>query len=69
MATTHVEGEPNALRQQYWSVLYFVQGLRQALPDFSVDGQLETTEPEHALGDTHEPFDTVTPIGLSMAST
>jgi hypothetical protein len=67
--TTHVACVPYEPRQQYWSVLYLVQGLKQTLPLLRSAGQFVNTELLQALGEMQLLLVTVAPIGLSIAST
>jgi hypothetical protein len=60
---------PNAPRQQNWSVLYRVHGLRQTLPLVSPAGQLVFTASLQELGPVQLVFDVVTVMVLSIAST
>jgi hypothetical protein len=67
--TTQVCGVPKAPRQQNWSVLYLVQGLRQDPPLRRSALQFVRGASLHRLGDTQLPLDTVSPMGLSKPST
>ena len=62
-------GSPKAPRQQNWSVLYLVQGLRQDPPLRRSLLQLVSGALLHVLGETQLPFETVSPMGLSKPST
>ncbi len=60
---------PKAPRQQNWSLLNTVQGLKQSGPSCKADEQALTGALEHVFGEVQLALDTVMPIGLSNPST
>ena len=68
-ATTQVAWVPKEPRQQNWSVLKTVQGLRQSAPLFRSPEQAFNGAAVHVFGEEQLGFEVLIPMGLSNPST